>query len=234
MASACGGMALLASVQVSADPLTGPVYPPPGGVTFSSNGVQAISNGRVATYSNFDLGASSALYFGISPVGLAMDGAIDSPGETLTFNSSLSNLASGIAVYSGMTTVNNLGVNQSVFTLFTLVYTDLSGNSLAIATNPDVGGGAFPVLDVQGSYKVGEAFTASSTQNGTYIDAADYFNNLHTPNVPNLLQSSFSGGFYYDAAVPEPATWALMLIGFAGIGMVMRRSRKDSSFLQIA
>jgi hypothetical protein len=28
------------------------------------------------------------------------------------------------------------------------------------------------------------------------------------------------------SAVPEPATWAMLLIGFAGMGMVMRRSRR--------
>ena len=28
------------------------------------------------------------------------------------------------------------------------------------------------------------------------------------------------------APVPEPATWAMMLLGFAGIGMAVRRSRK--------
>jgi hypothetical protein len=34
--------------------------------------------------------------------------------------------------------------------------------------------------------------------------------------------------------VPEPATWAMMLLGFGGIGMAMRRRRKDSRLLQIA
>jgi hypothetical protein len=29
-------------------------------------------------------------------------------------------------------------------------------------------------------------------------------------------------------AVPEPATWALMLVGFAGIGMAMRRRRRPA------
>lgn len=36
-------------------------------------------------------------------------------------------------------------------------------------------------------------------------------------------------------AVPEPGTWGLMLLGFAGIGMAVRRSRKrNPALLQIA
>jgi PEP-CTERM motif len=34
--------------------------------------------------------------------------------------------------------------------------------------------------------------------------------------------------------VPEPATWAMMLLGFGGIGMAMRRRRKDGRLLQVA
>jgi len=37
------------------------------------------------------------------------------------------------------------------------------------------------------------------------------------------------------APVPEPATWALMILGFGGIGFQMRRSRKNATLLtQIA
>jgi hypothetical protein len=35
-------------------------------------------------------------------------------------------------------------------------------------------------------------------------------------------------------AVPEPATWALMLLGFGGIGMALRRSRRSGALMQIA
>lgn len=35
------------------------------------------------------------------------------------------------------------------------------------------------------------------------------------------------------AAVPEPATWAMMLLGFGGVGMAMRRQRKPA-LMQIA
>jgi hypothetical protein len=35
--------------------------------------------------------------------------------------------------------------------------------------------------------------------------------------------------------VPEPGTWALMLLGFAGVGVAMRRSRKAKpALMQIA
>ena len=35
------------------------------------------------------------------------------------------------------------------------------------------------------------------------------------------------------AAVPEPATWGLMLLGFAGMGMLLRRRRRPH-LLQLA
>lgn len=35
-------------------------------------------------------------------------------------------------------------------------------------------------------------------------------------------------------AVPEPATWAMMLLGFGGIGAAMRRSPRKTALMQIA
>lgn len=41
------------------------------------------------------------------------------------------------------------------------------------------------------------------------------------------VNAAATGNFtFYVAAVPEPATWALMLIGFAGVGMALRFRRK--------
>jgi len=37
--------------------------------------------------------------------------------------------------------------------------------------------------------------------------------------------SVFADNFTFDTAVPEPATWALMLLGFAGAGAMIRRRR---------
>ena len=51
----------------------------------------------------------------------------------------------------------------------------------------------------------------------------------------NSLGTSNAFLFATGGGVPEPTTWAMMLLGFGGIGMAMRRSRrKDSRLLQIA
>jgi hypothetical protein len=34
--------------------------------------------------------------------------------------------------------------------------------------------------------------------------------------------------------VPEPATWGMMLLGFAGIGMALRRRRRSGALMQVA
>jgi hypothetical protein len=33
-----------------------------------------------------------------------------------------------------------------------------------------------------------------------------------------------------SSAVPEPAAWAMMLLGFAGLGFAFRRSRRKAAF----
>lgn len=47
-------------------------------------------------------------------------------------------------------------------------------------------------------------------------------------------QNSFEIDNLAVRAVPEPATWALMILGFGGIGALMRRRRRDGGLLQPA
>ncbi|MGB7419479.1 MAG: FxDxF family PEP-CTERM protein [Erythrobacter sp.] len=51
--------------------------------------------------------------------------------------------------------------------------------------------------------------------------------NTLTFNYDVLGQIGSYGGNITFQAVPEPGTWALMLLGFAGIGVAMRRRRKE-------
>ncbi|WP_114227855.1 MULTISPECIES: PEPxxWA-CTERM sorting domain-containing protein [Sphingomonas] len=64
-----------------------------------------------------------------------------------------------------------------------------------------------------------------------------YLWNSATLGTLNLTSSSgFSDAVIYRAtpAVPEPATWALMLMGFGGMGVAMRRRRSANALPQMA
>ena len=60
----------------------------------------------------------------------------------------------------------------------------------------------------------------------------DVFNELRiTYNVEaGSTNASYSGQLTFspNAAVPEPATWAMMLVGFAAVGAALRRRRKET------
>lgn len=49
-------------------------------------------------------------------------------------------------------------------------------------------------------------------------------------NPASVVTGNFT---FYVQAVPEPATWALMLLGFAGVGVAMRR-RRTTALAQVA
>lgn len=85
----------------------------------------------------------------------------------------------------------------------------------------------------------GTAFTLSPT--GTFemgtlaaISLMAGANNTLTVNGTNTGNSAFAGTLTFAAqsAVPEPGTWAMMLLGFGAVGFSMRRKRP--SLLQAA
>jgi hypothetical protein len=65
----------------------------------------------------------------------------------------------------------------------------------------------------------------------TYITRVD----ISTTDGSYLTFKQLKLGGFSPGAVPEPATWAMMLLGFGGIGMTMRRRRRSGATLtQIA
>jgi hypothetical protein len=119
-------------------------------------------------------------------------------------------------------------------------FTSIAGNELVISYNSGnntltytyTATGADPVAHYLGLFNGGGAASGTGTGfNNTYdlfydpngittgtIQLSDYFNNRGWSHV-DLFDTGSPG-------VPEPASWALMLLGFAGVGAALRRSRK--------
>jgi hypothetical protein len=50
----------------------------------------------------------------------------------------------------------------------------------------------------------------------------------NSPNAPAISHIEYFGSSIPTGAVPEPATWAMMVIGFGGLGAVLRRRRQSA------
>ena len=85
--------------------------------------------------------------------------------------------------------------------------------------------GLFSLVTLPGSAETWACCTPNG--NGSVLLGVGEHRLMYTvTNVSNVL-GTYSGNFNFAVApVPEPATWAMMLLGFAGIGFAMRRSRK--------
>lgn len=89
------------------------------------------------------------------------------------------------------------------------------------------------VTTVTGGVASGGVFTKTSSDpapetwailDPVYLTVGDH--TLHF--MGNLIgpSGSYSGTINVQAAVPEPATWAMMLLGFGAMGIAVRRRRK--------
>jgi hypothetical protein len=209
-----------------ADVLTGPgVYPPPGGVTFTPSGSGPADGVRTATYTGLNTSAYDQLWWGPANIMATMNG------NTSNFLTSVT--VSGLtATWTGQTTIS--GANYSGLVDVQFVATIVSGASGWITpSGVGISGGPLEVAELtSSSFVVTEQFLARAAGGGSYTTFNGFFNSANAGPNPNLDKTSFSGQFFYTdpvvAAVPEPSTWAMMLLGFAGVGFVAYRKRHPS------
>jgi len=151
---------------------------------------------------------------------------LDTGAQTLTVSETFSGLLSGTTashihccLASPFLLGSNVGVATQVPTFPGFPLGVTSGTyppmtfdlTMASSYNP-----AF--VTAQGSVANAEAALEAALLTGrTYI-------NIHTTGNPTGEIRGFL------AAVPEPATWAMMLLGFAGLGFAFRRSRRKAAF----
>ena len=115
----------------------------------------------------------------------------------------------------------------------------------ATSTNPGASFSYWWDLNGDGLFGTGGSTAATgdaSAQSASFLVPQDYFTNVTAGTAYNL-QLQVSDGFQFAwsgttalatsaAPVPEPATWAMMLLGFGGIGFAVRR--RNSAKLQLA
>jgi hypothetical protein len=182
--------------------LIGPVYPAPGGNSFSSSGTDAGDAGGVNwSYSGFNTGAFTKLYWGpwdSNSVQAGLDGNL----HNLSFVSYTSNQAE----WSAGSLLDGFGNSHSVDFLLTIESGPVSFVSATSVGLPSSLGAL--INDSSGAnYTVNLAFLA---------DGITPINALEQPSS-DLTVLSFSGGFYY-APGPGPGAGlaSLVLLLLAG------------------
>ncbi len=190
-------------------PLVGPVFPPPLGVNWLSPGTPDLigrASGKDWYESGVNLAGSTTVYWGPvdGDVLLSLDGPTFTPAESLVYAPGSSNLANGVAVWSGGSNYFDK-LNNGPFaigTLFTMTVTDsITGLPIALTPAASVGlptnvGAVIPVTAGL-HFRVNMEFTVF----GSPAPALDFFDaNINGLSGP--AQSSFGAGFYYQNIPP--------------------------------
>jgi hypothetical protein len=137
---------------------------------------------------------------------------IPCPGGTLTRGCSFTDVAGSGTFFDTISKAGSVTPFDDVFT----VVLGLPGDvTIRLTSSPQ--GITFASLLFDGSpFAFGSAGTTFTKDAGTY--------DLRL--VGSVTRTaSFSGTIDFAPAVPEPATWAMMITGFAGVGTALRRRR---------
>lgn len=182
-----------AEQQVSASSL-------PGGVTvidsdINNEGLWGRAIGKEVTFSNFDLARFSQLHWGVTDaqgVGMAFDGEITTgTGEVLSYDAAASNLATGVAIWSGNSAIPTINGPLAVETRFMMAVSDGSSSPVSLL-NVNL----LPRVDVLG---VAGTFTVLMKMqvfyNNTWQGALDVYDYLHTSGDEQVMTSLYSSFF---------------------------------------
>lgn len=189
--------------------------PAPAPVVFTLD--QSAASGMVGPFGTVTLTQNGVNQVDVA-VNLTSGTYFVSTGTTSTHNGFVLNLDLGSYAISnltsGFTWVSGSGTNVPYGTFNTLIECTVCGSG---GSNKQPGPLDFSVTS--GSGISFSDFTPSTGKGGGYYFSADVWNNGYTGNVATTM-----------SAVPEPRTYAMLLVGLGLIGLVARRnSRKGAA-----
>lgn len=131
--------------------------------------------------------------------------------DTITFGS----FTGGVVGFGGLFFGSDIGGLYSLGSI-TITATDATGTS------------TFTINNATTSSFVG--FVSSGPLLSATVAAVQPTSGFLWPSVNNLTLA----GAAATSGVPEPATWAMLIIGFGGVGFAMRRNRKVNARIRFA
>lgn len=125
------------------------------------------------------------------------------------------------------------GTNSSL--LFSIVGTTVTGSTPTLTYSPDfsfdllAGNTYYFGIISESPLDVGFSFYGTVSQSGlTATGNNSNYTNFASPAFVNIAAANINLVLLgTQGAVPEPATWAMMIIGFGAIGWSVRRGRKS-------
>ncbi|WP_162935663.1 PEPxxWA-CTERM sorting domain-containing protein [Tsuneonella amylolytica] len=145
-----------------------------------------------------------------------------------------------VAASAGQATVSALDglLNSVEFSLAS----GFAFTSAIFNLSPVPGNAANEATSIFVNYVLADGTTGTSTQSvskngnnffgvygtdGTMFTSIGFIGNPSTTGISDIRQLRLGGVTAISSAVPEPSTWALLLIGFAAVGGVMRTRRRQ-------
>jgi hypothetical protein len=213
------GRAILAMLATSAIAFTAApaaATPAPAGITECTSGTSCIS-GTTTVKLDTTTGTTNTVtgHVGVggSLVTFTGDENLNTnPGAATIFPTDLSTLTTLTFTIVGGFTKAEFNLENGDPTSFTVSLTDSAGDTFSQLLTKLNGSNIFDIVAAPGVTLTSATFTTSG---GGFND----FKQLRVVTATSIPD------------VPEPATWGLMLLGFGGIGMAMRRSRRNSKML---
>lgn len=209
------------------------------GSFINPNGVGAASTGFGAAATRYAL-----TYNGSQSVPLALAGTIDFEMRFPANNIFLAGfgrveatlaIAAPFVFGAGPVNLGQLTCGNSGIIASSRSFTDVLGSSFGGATQQRVssldvstGCDGNPVMLNPGDQFYVFASLSAYAQRGATTDATNTFLIDFAPSTPPELVTQFSEQLVLQSAVPEPASWAMLMIGFGLIGGMLRRGGATS------